>query len=104
MSTNDEIVRGNRKIILEAIDEGLSIMGEKLKGTVYYFVEKRYGLRKEDVPTDLKKFQDALYSIFGLGANVIGKHIISCLERKLELELPIEPEGDFVTTLNDLMR
>jgi len=94
----------NYEIILEAIDEGLSIMGDRSKEIVYFFVEEEYGLKKEDIPKNLQKFHEALYNIFGFGAFVIERSIMRFLEKKLDVELPKGDDKDFVKYVGDLGR
>ncbi|MEM0052777.1 MAG: hypothetical protein QXL89_01070 [Nitrososphaeria archaeon] len=90
------------KMLKEAIDEALSILGYKAKEIVYYFLEKEYGLKREEIPSNLKGFHDGLHMLFGIGANVIEKHIYNCTQNKIGVRIRIEPEQDFVEILNRL--
>jgi len=92
----------NYGIIIEAIDEGLSIMGVKSKEIVYFFVEKEYGLKREDIPNNLQKFHESLYKIFGFGGFVIEKGIMSFLEKKLDVVFPKAGDKDFVKYVGEL--
>lgn len=86
-------------IVLEAIDEALSVLGEKGKNAVYYFFEREYLLEKEDIPKNLTKFDDCLRLVFGVGANVLEKHIISTLMKKASVELELNSDLDFVESM-----
>lgn len=89
-------------IVLDAVDEALSILGDKGKNAVYYFIEKEYHLRKEDIPSNLRKFHDCLQKIFGIGANVIEKHILNILKDRTGIETEMDPELSFVEKMNSL--
>ncbi len=90
------------KMLIEAIDEALSILGNNAKMMVYYFLESECGLKKEDIPSNLKGFHDGLHLLFGIGANIIEKHIYSCIQNKIGVRIRIEPEQDFVEILSKL--
>lgn len=90
------------KILVEAIDDALSILGYKAREAVYYFMEKEYRLPKEGIPSNLKNFHEGLHLLFGVGANIIEKHIYNCLQKRLGIKVRIEPELDFVEVINKL--
>jgi len=87
------------RIVLDVIDEALSILGNKGKESVYYFMEREYLLEKEDIPSNLRKFHDCLRLVFGVGANVLEKHIISTLMKKASVELELDADLDFVESM-----
>lgn len=90
------------KMLIEAIDEALSILGNKAKEIIYYFLDKEYGLKREEISSNLKGFHDGLHLLFGIGANIIEKHIYNCAQNKIGVRIRIEPEQDFVEVLNKL--
>jgi hypothetical protein len=90
------------KVVMDAIDEALSILGNKAKEAVYYFMEREYGLQKDDIPSNLKNFHDGLHMLFGVGANIIEKHIYNCLQNRIGIRARIEPELDFIEVVNKL--
>ena len=53
------------RMILETIDEALSILGSKAKDVIYYYVEREFGLSKEQIPSNMKMLHEALRLIFG---------------------------------------
>ena len=67
------------QILLEAIDEGLSGLGEAGKASIYIHLEAIFNIRKQEIPNKLDVFSTALQRIFGLGApqleNLIMKHL-----------------------------
>lgn len=69
--------------LLEAIDEGLSVLGESGKKVVYYYLEKNFKIKKQDIPNKIDKFADAIEKIFGDGANILEIRIMKCLFKKI---------------------
>ena len=55
-------------ILLEAIDEALSVYGEATKSAFYAYLKKAFGIPKFDIPTRIDEFSMALQSLFGLGS------------------------------------
>ncbi len=90
------------RIILEAIDETLSILGDKSKEAIYYFFEREYLLSKQDIPSNLRKFHDCLQKVFGIGANVLEKYIINILKNRTGIEAEIDSGMDLVEKLENL--
>ncbi len=72
-----------KEALVEAIDEGLLILGESGRDVVYFHLQHSYGLRKENIPDNPEIFAECLRKIFGLGAQVIEKSIIKVLCSKL---------------------
>ncbi|MGD0331112.1 MAG: hypothetical protein ABSB40_11845 [Nitrososphaeria archaeon] len=83
-------------LIFQAIDEALSILGNKSRESIYYFLESEHGLSKEEIPSNLKRFHEALRMIFGAGAYVLEKHIRSCLEKKFGTYIPLIKDQDLI--------
>ena len=53
-------------ILLEAIDEAFSSLGEKAKSAVYSYLENMFLIPKKDIPYRLEDFSENLREIFGL--------------------------------------
>ncbi|MEM1985975.1 MAG: hypothetical protein QXQ24_04490 [Nitrososphaeria archaeon] len=93
--TSDRVER----MILEAIDESLSILGDKGKEAVYYFLEREYCVNKEDIPKNLKTFLECLRLVFGVGANIIEKYILNNLRKRACLELKLDYSLNLMETV-----
>lgn len=89
-------------MIQEAIDEALSIVGEKSKNSIYYYLESEHGLTKEKIPCDLRRFHEALRALFGVGAFALEKHIRSCLEKKFGVYIPNSKGLEFIEFIIEL--
>ncbi|MEM3870977.1 MAG: hypothetical protein QXE05_00205 [Nitrososphaeria archaeon] len=90
------------RIILDAIDESLSVLGEKGKEAIYYFLEREYLIEKEDIPSNLQTFDECLRLVFGVGANIIEKYIIINLKKKAKIEITLDPSLNFVETVEKI--
>jgi len=73
------------KTLLEAVDHALLTLGESPRKAIYYHLNKRFRLQREEIPEDTDKFSQALNTILGSGAEVIEKLIVKNLYRKLNL-------------------
>lgn len=71
------------KVFLEALDEGLSCLGESGKQAVYFRLEKRFAISKCEIPFRVEDFVDALEKIFGPGARLLEVQIMKSLYRKI---------------------
>jgi len=59
------------KILLEAIDESLTSLGNSAKQAIYFHLEKKFKIRKSEIPYRLEDFAKGLERIFGVGAQFI---------------------------------
>ena len=71
------------ELLLEAIDEGLSLLGESSKQAVYFHLEKDCKINSQDIPYKIEEFTDAFERIFGNGAKILEIRIMKCLFKKV---------------------
>ena len=71
------------RLLLKAIDEGLSSLGDSPKRVVYFYIEKKFDIKKRDIPYKVEEFVDALEKIFGLGAKFLEILIIKRLYEEI---------------------
>jgi len=71
------------KLLLEAVDEGLSSLGESPKQAIYFYLEKSFNIKKQEIPYKIEAFADAIEKIFGLGANFLENLIVKRLYEKV---------------------
>lgn len=57
-SKKSKIKMENEKIFMEAVDEGLSMLGESAKQSTYFYIEKIYGIRRKDIPFMIEEFAE----------------------------------------------
>lgn len=56
------------KILLVAIDEALSSLGESVKTSIYFHLEETYSIKRCEIPLRINDFSKALERIFRIGA------------------------------------
>lgn len=86
MGQGPEFKRGFRDLLLEAVDEGLSSLGEEPKQVVYSYLEDFFQIEREDIPHQIDEFADAVEEIFGCGAKLVEIEIMKRLYGKIEGE------------------
>lgn len=76
------------KLLMEAVDEGLSALGESSKQAIYFHLEKGFNVAKEEIPDKVEVFVVSIEKIFGLGANfleiLIRQRLYQILDGRLE--------------------
>lgn len=85
IETNDSILHTGdfEKLLLEAIDESFSSLGESAKRSIYFRLEKSFSIKKENIPNRLVAFAQAIEKIFGSGANLLEISIMKKLHEKV---------------------
>ncbi|MEM1582330.1 MAG: hypothetical protein QXK89_07470 [Candidatus Bathyarchaeia archaeon] len=80
---------GFKRIMIEAVDEGLNFLGEIVKTTLLLLIKERFHIEKHEIPDKPNEFALALKSILGDdGGKFIGDLIVRCLYSKLGLGIP----------------
>jgi len=86
------------KLLLEAVDEGLSSLGESSKRAIYFYLKIGFNLKKHEIPYKIEDFADAIEKIFGLGANFLEVLIMKRLYEKVGQPLKLQVSKDFTFT------
>ena len=71
------------KLLLEAVDEGLSSLGESSKQAIYFHLARSFNIRRNNIPSKIEVFAEAIEKIFGLGANFLEALIMRRLYEKI---------------------
>jgi hypothetical protein len=71
------------KLLLEAIEDGLSSLGDSAKHAIYFHLENTFNIKRQDISSRIEEFADALEKIFGLGAKPIEILIMQRLYEKV---------------------
>ena len=71
------------EVLLEAIDEGLSWIGESEKRMTYFYLEKKYKIKRQDIIVRVGDFTEAIEDIFGTGAKLLEIRIMESLFKKI---------------------
>jgi hypothetical protein len=70
-------------ILLKSIDEALLTLGENAKSSLYFYLETKFSISRQDIPGRVNDFSDALEQIFGLAARHLEILIMKCLNDKV---------------------
>jgi len=71
------------KILLEAVDEGLSSLGESPRQAIYFHLNEKFNIKKLEIPDNIEAFAGAVENIFGQGANFLKIAIMKQLNKKV---------------------
>ncbi len=81
------------ELLMEAIDDALSSLGESVKQAIYFHIENKFVARNE-IPNKIQNFQGGLEKIFGAGAQFIEILIMKKLHAKIGITVTIESVDD----------
>ena len=92
--------RGNldfKKLVLEAVDDGLSLLGECSKQALFSYLDSTFKIKKQDIPEKIEEFTNAIERIFGNGAKLLEIEILRQLCKKVEhnFEYPSKRNDSF---------
>ena len=71
-------------IILETIDDVLSLLGESPKKEIYFHLWKDFRINREEIPDNLANFSDALGKLLGEGAKLLEINFMKKLQTKIK--------------------
>jgi hypothetical protein len=86
------------KLLFEAIDEGLSSMGESSKQAIYFHLKKGFNVDKHEIPRKIEDFARGIERIFGSGADSLETLIMKNLYEKAGQTVHLLEPKDFVFT------
>ncbi|KPV63716.1 MAG: hypothetical protein AOA66_0672 [Candidatus Bathyarchaeota archaeon BA2] len=90
------------KLFIEAVDEGLTVLGESGRQMIFFHLENSYSIKKHKIPKKPEAFATGLEKIFGAGASVIEKLILKSLYSKLGLKYEDREERPFAEYVNEV--
>jgi hypothetical protein len=90
-----------RKILLEAVEEGLSSLGDSPKQAIFFHLETSFEISKDNIPANMTEFSKALEKIFGPGAVYLEKLIAKRLHEKLGQEFQEAENWDFLEYIDN---
>ena len=95
-----ELSRPFDSAVLRAVDEGLAVLGESVRDSIYYHLERSYGIRRDEVPERLEAFHQALRGLLGEGGRTVEAPIAKSLHGQLGLEFKGQPNCTLVEYVN----
>jgi len=91
-----------RKVLLEAVDDGLQlILGDSGRKATYFHLQNVCSLMREDIPNNPSVFVLGLEKIFGGGAKVIEESIVKTFYCKLGIKYEEKKTATFADRLHD---
>ena len=97
---------GFEKLMLEAIDESLSSLGDKSKDLIYFHLEQNLSIDRANLPTNIEAFANALEEIFGNGAKFLEFLIMKKFNQKIGCIFKLEEDETsfYVTAATDFSK
>jgi hypothetical protein len=92
------------KILLSAVEESLSSLGDSSKQAIFFHLEASFKIRKERIPAQLAEFTAALERIFGPGAPYLEKLIGKNLHEKLGLKFEDARGWDLLASVDNVRK
>ena len=86
--------RDFEKLLLEAVDEALSSLGDSSKRAIYFCLEKNFTIKRQDIPSKIQELANALEDILGGGAKILEIQIMKQIYEKLGNDFKYFPEKD----------
>lgn len=75
------------KLLLEVIDEALSSLGDSVKQAIYFHLENKFKIARDEIPQRVEDFAAGIEKIFGFGARFLEILIMKKLYEKIEQPL-----------------
>lgn len=69
--------------MLGAIDEALSSLGDSVRQSICFHLERSFHIKKDEIPYRIGAFAQAIEGIFGVGANMLEILIVKKLYEKI---------------------
>ena len=84
------------KLFLEAVDEVLASLGDSAKQAIYFHLERKFKIRKSEIPHCVEEFAEGLEKIFGLGAQFIEILVMKRLHERIGQPLEWDEDKELV--------
>jgi hypothetical protein len=72
------------KLFLEAVDDAFSSLGDSARQSIYFHLETRFGMPRDEIPNRLEDFENGLEKIFGAGTKFLEILIMKRLYEMME--------------------
>jgi hypothetical protein len=73
-----------QRLFLEAVDDAFSSLGDSAKQSIYFYLETRFKVPRDQIPNRLEDFETGLEKIFGAGTRFLEILIMKKLYEKTE--------------------
>jgi hypothetical protein len=72
------------RLLLDVIEETMSCLGELPTKTILFYLDKKYNLPMQDVPSHLEEYSCALERMLGVGARILELRMLRQLCSKVQ--------------------
>ncbi len=86
-------------VLMEAIDDALLTLGKNVQISIYFHLQTKFGLSKQEIPSHVTDFSDALEKIFGEAAKKIEILIMKFLNDRAQCDYEWSGPGWLVPNL-----
>lgn len=87
-------------VLTVAVERGLSVLGEGIAHVIFYHMDKKYSLKKDEILKNPDRFVEALQDMFGSGGATIERLIIQSIYSTIGLK----PSTLSTLTLSDCIK
>lgn len=84
------------RLLLEAVDEALASLGDSAKQAIYFYLEDKFKIARNEIPQRVEDFADGLQKIFGIGARFLEILIMKRLHERIESPLEWDESKELV--------
>ena len=90
VATNPALQQNFDHLLVQAIDESLSSLGEPVKNGIYSKLMQCLDITVDEIPEHIEEFSGLIHKLFGLGASRLEMLFIKKLNQKagIEIEMP----------------
>ncbi len=92
------------QVLLEAIDESLSVLGDEPRRATYEYLATIDSLQREDIPARLEDFSQGMKRALGGAAGVLQKVMLKKLFQKIGSTFKEAQDFDFVDYVKEAER
>ncbi|OLD01409.1 hypothetical protein E6H36_11855 [Candidatus Bathyarchaeota archaeon] len=92
------------QVLLEAIDESLSVLGDEPRRAMYQYLATISSLQREDIPERLEDFAQGMKKALGGASNVLQKIILKKLFQKIGSTFKESQDLDLVDYVKEAER
>lgn len=86
------------KLFLEAVDDALSSLGDSARQSIYFHLESKFKIPRNEIPYRFQDFAAGLEKIFGVGARFLEILIMKKLYEKTGKPIEWDDSKEFVFT------
>ncbi|MCW4019166.1 MAG: PAS domain S-box protein [Candidatus Bathyarchaeota archaeon] len=93
------------ELLIAVIDEALFSLGESAKTAIYFHLEQKFNIKRQEIPHKIEHFNQALDTIFGSGSKPLELIFTKRLHEKIKAYGAIKPEDfSFLKYVNEVKR